>query len=76
MARRLGRIVRVGLMLAASPAWGCPVCDRETGRQVRAGLFDAEFGRNLAATLLPFGAFLGIAAAIHFGPAPRRRHEP
>lgn len=54
------------LLLADDPASACPVCDRETGRQVRAGLFDEDFGFNLLATSLPFVVFLGIAAAIHF----------
>src|SRR5947209_3624417 len=58
----------VALLLPIPPAGACPVCDRETGRRVRAGLFDEDFAPNLLATLLPFGVFLGIAAALHFGP--------
>jgi hypothetical protein len=51
-------------------AIACPVCDRETGRQVRAGIFDEEFGRNLMAATLPFVVFLGVVAAIHGGRRP------
>jgi hypothetical protein len=38
---------------------------------VRAGIFGADFGRNLLATLLPFPIFLGIATAFHLGFSPR-----
>lgn len=61
-------------VLGASPAWACPLCRSETGRRVREGLFDAHFGTNLAATLLPFPVFLAIIALIHFGaPRPKGR---
>src|SRR5687767_3523097 len=53
--------------LAAGRALACPVCDGETGRQVRAVLFDANFVPNLLAVLLPFPLLLGVVAAIHFG---------
>lgn len=61
------------LALAPMPALAsCPVCDRDTGVQVRAGIFNEDFGFNLAMTALPFALFLAIIAAIHFG-VPRRR---
>jgi len=56
------------LTLPGSPAVSCPVCRGETGRQVRAGLFDRDFGYHVLGAVLPFGVFLGIAAAIRFGP--------
>src|SRR5690606_12641551 len=60
-------------LLGAPPADACPVCKRDTGRRVRAGLFDEDLGPNLLATVLPFGVFLGIAAGLRFGlPGPRR----
>ena len=55
-------------ILGASPARGCPLCNSETGRRVREGIFDAQFGPNLLATLLPFPVFLAIVALVHFGP--------
>ncbi len=55
-------------LLWTSSAWACPLCESETGERVRAGIFDADFGTNLAVTLLPFPLFLGIVALIHFGP--------
>ena len=67
--RKLVRITFAGavLVLPAPSAGACPVCDRETGREVRAGIFDEHFGFNLAATVLPFGVLLALTAAIHFG---------
>ncbi|WP_435018213.1 hypothetical protein TA3x_000162 [Tundrisphaera sp. TA3] len=53
---------------ATTPARACPLCVSETGRRVRAGIFDADFGYHLAATFLPFAVFLAIVALIHFGP--------
>jgi hypothetical protein len=54
--------------LLASPARACPLCDSGTGERVRAGIFGADFGYHLLATLLPFPIFLGIVALIHHGP--------
>ncbi len=52
----------------AAPALGCPVCDGETGRLVRAGILDAQLVPNLLATGAPFVVFALLAAALHFGP--------
>jgi hypothetical protein len=54
-------------LIEASSVAACPFCDSETGRQVRAGIFNDHFGYNLFLTVLPFPIFLGIVAAIHFG---------
>jgi len=48
-------------------ATACPVCDSDSGQQVRAGIFDADFGRTLIAIALPFPILLGMVLAIHFG---------
>jgi hypothetical protein len=63
------------LMMAGSPALGCPLCDREGGREVRAGLFGRDFAANLLACVAPFPFFLAIAALIHGSPARRPTHE-
>ncbi len=63
------------LILGASPAWACPLCRSETGRRVREGLFDAQFGTNLLVTLLPFPVFLAVIALIHFGPPWAKGHS-
>jgi len=58
----------VGFLLACSSAVACPLCHTETGKQVRSGIFDADFGFNLLITVIPFAIFLGIVALIYFGP--------
>lgn len=65
------------LVAVSSPtaARACPVCDQETGRQVRAGIFDQSFGLNLIATVIPFAIFLGVVAAIHLS-GPRMSAAP
>lgn len=60
-------VVLVIVLVWASFVQACPVCNSETGCQVRAGIFNEEFGPKLFLTLLPFPVFLGIVAAIHFG---------
>jgi len=70
-----GRVTALAMtLLWASSARACPLCESETGERVRAGIFNADFGSNLAVTLLPFPLFLGITYLIHSGPPwPRAR---
>jgi hypothetical protein len=70
--------LRWKLAAALVLTWGpsasaCPVCHTETGRQVRAKLFDEGFGSALVQTLAPFPVLLGIVAALHFGLPSRAR---
>jgi hypothetical protein len=60
--------VAVLSFLWATSARACPLCVSDTGQRVRAGIFNADFGYNLAMTLLPFPLFLGIIYLIHSGP--------
>lgn len=60
------------LVLPVVAADACPVCESETGKEVRAGIFNKDFGSNLLVTLLPFPLVLGIAAALHFGFTPKK----
>src|SRR5215470_4175033 len=53
--------------LCASIAAACPVCHTDLGRQVRDGIFGADFWPNLFFVLLPFPIFLSLAAALHYG---------
>ena len=65
--------VQAAVTISAS---ACPVCDTGTGEQVRAGIFDGNFGSTLFAILLPFPILLGIVLLIHFGwPLPERRTD-
>lgn len=59
----------------ARTARACPVCDSETGQQVRAELRDEHLGVSVLATVVPFVLVLGVVAAVHFGP-PRIRRRP
>lgn len=62
--RHLGLLLT---LLCASPVLSCPVCDSGTGKAVRAGIFGSDFGANLLVTLLPFGVFAVLVAAIYHG---------
>jgi hypothetical protein len=77
-ARLLWASAFLGSLTVTPSANACPVCRSATGRQVRAGLFNEDFGFNLLASLLPFPIFLGIVAAIHGVPGrgPAANQEP
>jgi len=70
MRRRLG-IFLASLFVATaflSPAttFACTLCDTDTGRQVRAGIFGEHFWSTLAGVIAPFPIMLLAVAAIHF----------
>ena len=64
---RLTSLALLAALAVPAGARACPVCDTETGREVRAGVFDANFSRNVVAVLSPFPILGGIVAFIHFG---------
>jgi hypothetical protein len=74
------RRVLIVLMLVIHPvvARACPVCDSDTGRQVRDGIFDGNIALHAIAVALPVAAVAGAAGIIHFGgrrpPTARRRN--
>lgn len=70
--RRLGIVIALGIVLPGSSATACPYC--KTAGAVREGIFDEAFVSNLGVTLVPFGVFLGIAAAIHQFPRGKAAH--
>lgn len=51
----------------AVEAWACPVCNTETGAQVRQKLLADDLLRNAAYVVAPIPVLLGIVAAIYFG---------
>ena len=65
--------IAAAVLLGARTLSACPVCNSGTGREVRDGIFGPDFGRNVALTALPFPIFLGIAAAVYYGPPPWRK---
>ena len=58
-------------MLRASVADACPFCDSQIAEQVRAGIFNADFGYHLAVSLAPFPVFIGILLLIYHSPTSR-----
>lgn len=72
-----GLVTFGAILLGAAPALTCPLCESEAGQQVRAGIFNEDFGYNLLLTASPFPVLLGIVALIHFGwPGPRATARP
>jgi hypothetical protein len=67
MSARVLLNVSVITAALAGVASACPVCHGETGRQVRAGVFDDDFGRNVLAIAAPFAVVAGVTAAVHLG---------
>ena len=63
--------IAVTTMLRASVADACPFCDSQTSEQVRAGIFNADFGYHLAVSLAPFPVLIGILLLIYHGPTSR-----
>jgi len=66
---RISRLVARGsftAVLFSDYLLACPLCHTQTGRQVRAGIFDAHFSGNLLCTLIPFPLFLCIVAVIYY----------
>lgn len=65
---RLALSVVAAALLGVSRLGACPLCESETGEQVRAGAFGDGVGYNVLVTALPFPVILGIVALIHYGP--------
>lgn len=53
-----------------STAWACPLCDSETAKEVRAGIFNSDFASTALLTLLPFPILLSMVGLIYFGAPP------
>lgn len=64
---KYGILAVVTLLLTASAGAACPFCESAIGEQVKAGIFNEDFGSNLVLTLLPFPVLLGMVALLHFG---------
>jgi hypothetical protein len=63
------REIVAGLLVLSAglpSASACPYCETETGKQVRAGIFNDQFCSNVTLTLLPLFILLGIVALIYF----------
>jgi hypothetical protein len=72
--KKCGRAVAIAALalIGNVAALACPVCDTDTGREVRAGIFGDDFGRNVLLTVAPLPAVLLLAAlACRAVPEPR-----
>lgn len=69
-----GLALVVALGVSMSPALTCPVCDSENGKQVRAGVFNDQFGWNLLKVASPFPVLLG-AVGLAYCLMPGSRDE-
>ena len=55
-------------LLGGAPAAACTICDSEVGVEVRAGIFDGDFGLSVLATVLPVAVCAGVGAALYAWP--------
>jgi hypothetical protein len=61
------RVGAIALLLMATGAQACPVCNSATGAEVRAGILDGRFLQNLLLAGLPFPVIVALVAMIYFG---------
>jgi hypothetical protein len=61
--------------IVAFTASACPICNSDTGKEVRQSIFGENFVRNVAKTLAPVPLLLGAVAAVHFGFRPRHSNN-
>lgn len=64
---RVIALTSLAASLTTVQAAACPLCISETGKRVREGIFNAEFGYHLTAITAPFAICLVLIALLHFG---------
>lgn len=74
--KHMARIVQLTTALCfvlgiASSAVACPFCDSSTAEQVRAGIFNSDFGYHLGVALAPFPILFAVLFLIYYWPASR-----
>jgi len=65
--RFLRFVAASGIWLFPLAASACPICNTETGQQVRAGIFGNDFWSTLLDVISPFPVLLLILAAYQYG---------
>jgi hypothetical protein len=65
--------VALATVLGEGPAGACPLCISDTGKQVREGIFERGFARNLAVTVAPFAVIAGLVPLVSGALASPRR---
>lgn len=73
--RRIQRLCVSVFVLLPWVVAACPVCNTDTGRQVRAGIFDDHFLTTLLAVIAPFPILLLLVAGLHFVLPTRVGHK-
>ena len=53
----------------------CPICNSDTGKEVRKSIFGPNFAQNAARALAPVPFLVGAIAAVHFGFRPRHSNQ-
>jgi hypothetical protein len=61
LANTVGAVAAAAWLTPAT-ALACPVCETETGRQIRAGIFGAGFAHDVLLSVLPF-VVMGVATS-------------
>ncbi|MDO8528068.1 MAG: hypothetical protein Q7T03_10340 [Deltaproteobacteria bacterium] len=61
------------VVLPGSSVWACPLCYSDTGKQVRAGIFNGDFLFNLAMTLFPFIVFTFIGLVLYYDESKNKK---
>ncbi len=70
MLFRITAVVGVALAVA-SPVEACPFCDSSTAEEVRAGIFNFDFGYHLAVTFAPFPILVAALILLYYWPSLR-----
>ena len=72
MTRFVPLIATLSFLLGiSSSAAACPFCDSSTAEQVRAGIFNSDFGYHLGVALAPFPILIAVLFLIYYWPASR-----
>ena len=72
MSRFVRPIGTLGFFLGVSSSVAaCPFCDSSTAEQVRAGIFNSDFGYHLGVALAPFPILIAVLFLIYYWPASR-----
>jgi hypothetical protein len=64
----------LALAMTATSLLACPMCNTETGKQVREGIFGPDFYTNVLVTVAPFPVVLALCALVYWIlPDPKKR---
>ncbi len=61
------------VVLVSSSAAACPFCNSNTAEQVRAGIFNSDFGYHLGVSLTPFFIFNAVLFLVYYLPIGRSK---